>query len=52
MEIITRKQYADKVDFWIGKEHVIVLVGQRRVGKGLVLRDFIQRHENMPTSSS
>lgn len=46
MDIITRKQYADKVDSWIGKEHVIVLVGQRRVGKSFVLRDFTQRHEN------
>ena len=33
MEIISRKHYADKVDSWLGKEHVIVLVGQRRVGK-------------------
>lgn len=46
MNIITRKQYADKVDTWIGKENVIVLVGQRRVGKSFVLRDFINRHEN------
>ena len=45
MEIITRKYYADKVDSWIGKEHVIVLVGQRRVGKSFVLKDFIQRHQ-------
>lgn len=45
MKIITRKYYADKVDSWIGKEHVIVLVGQRRVGKSFVLKDFIQRHQ-------
>lgn len=45
MEIVTRKYYADKVDSWIGKEHVIVLVGQRRVGKSFVLKDFIQRHQ-------
>lgn len=45
MEIITRKYYADKVDSWIGKEHVIVLVGQRRVGKSFVLKDFILRHQ-------
>ena len=45
MEVITRKYYADKVDSWVGKEHIIVLVGQRRIGKSFVLRDFIQRHE-------
>jgi predicted AAA+ superfamily ATPase len=33
MEIITRKHYADKVDSWIGKGNIIVLVGPRRVGK-------------------
>ena len=45
MEIITRKYYADKVDSWIGKEHIIVLVGQRRVGKSFILKDFIHRHQ-------
>ena len=46
MEIISRKHYADKVDSWIGKGNIIVLVGQRRVGKSFVLKDFIKRHEN------
>ena len=45
MEIISRKHYADKVDSWIGKGNIIVLVGQRRVGKSFVLKDFIKRHE-------
>lgn len=44
MEIISRKHYADKVDSWIGKGNIIVLVGQRRVGKSFVLKDFILRH--------
>lgn len=48
MNIITRKQYADKVDSWIGKEQVIVLTGQRRVGKSYVLKDFINRHSAEP----
>lgn len=39
MEIISRKHYADKVDFWIGKENIIVLVGQRRVGISYILKD-------------
>ena len=46
MEIISRKHYADKVDSWIGKGNIIVLVGQRRVGKSFVLKDFIQRHSS------
>lgn len=46
MEILTRKHYADKVDSWIGKGNIIVLVGPRRVGKSYILRDFIQRHSH------
>lgn len=44
MNVITRQQYADKVDAWLGKQQIIVLVGQRRVGKSYVLKDFVQRH--------
>ena len=46
MEILTRKYYADKVDSWIGKGNIIVLVGPRRVGKSYILKDFIQRHSH------
>ena len=46
MKIISRKHYADKVDGWLGKEEVIVLTGQRRVGKSYILKDFIQRHQD------
>lgn len=45
MKIISRKYYANKVDSWLGKETVIVLTGQRRVGKSYILKDFILRHE-------
>lgn len=44
MEILTRNHYADKVDSWIGKGNIIVLVGPRRVGKSSILKDFIKRH--------
>ena len=44
MEVLTRKHYADKVDSWIGKGNIIVLVGPRRVGKSYILKDFVQRH--------
>ena len=46
MDILTRKHYADKVDSWIGKGNIIVLVGSRRVGKSCILKDFIQRHSH------
>ena len=51
MDIITRKLYAEKVDSWLGKGHIIVIVGQRRVGKSYVLKDFIQRHGNDPDAN-
>ena len=44
MEVLTRKYYAEKVDSWIGKGNIIVLVGPRRVGKSYILKDFVQRH--------
>lgn len=37
MRIITRKDYAERIDAWLGKEQIIVLVGQRRVGKSFVM---------------
>lgn len=45
MDLISRKYYADKVDSWLGKGLIIVLVGQRRIGKSFVLKDFMLRHE-------
>ena len=51
MDILTRKLYADKVDAWIGKQTVIVIVGQRRVGKSFVLKDFINRHAEEPDAN-
>ena len=45
MDLISRKYYADKVDSWLGKGQTIVLVGQRRIGKSFVLKDFMLRHE-------
>jgi len=45
MDLISRKYYADKVDSWLGKGQIIVLVGQRRIGKSFVLKDFMLRHK-------
>jgi len=46
MDLISRKYYADKVDAWIGKGQIMVLVGQRRIGKSYVLKDFVLRHKS------
>ena len=44
MQIIPRENYAARIDAWIGKEQIVVLTGQRRVGKSYVMKDFAQRH--------
>ena len=46
MQIIERKQYSSQIDSWIGKEQIVVLTGQRRVGKSYVMKDFVQRHQH------
>lgn len=51
MQLITRQHYADKVDAWIGKGQIIVLTGQRRVGKSFILKDFVERHKNEPQTN-
>ncbi len=44
MDVISRLDYANRIDAWLGKGQIIVLVGQRRVGKSYVMKDFIARH--------
>lgn len=51
MRPITRQHYADKVDAWIGKGQIIVLTGQRRVGKSYILKDFVERHKTEPQTN-
>lgn len=40
MKIISRQQYLDKIEKFLGKDTIIILTGQRRVGKSFVLRLF------------
>ena len=51
MKVISRQYYAEKIDSWLGKEQIIVLVGQRRVGKSYLMKDFIARQENEPDAN-
>lgn len=38
MEILVRQRYLDKIDKCLGKDTIVVLTGQRRVGKSYTLR--------------
>lgn len=51
MNVISRTDYAERVDHWLGKEQIIVLVGQRRVGKSFVMKDFVARHKDEPNAN-
>ncbi|MBO4655830.1 MAG: ATP-binding protein [Bacteroidales bacterium] len=51
MDLISRKYYTDKVDSWLRKGQIIVLVGQRRIGKSYVLKDLMLQHKNNPDTN-
>ena len=40
MKTIIRQNYLDKIERYLGKETIVVLVGQRRVGKSYLLRQL------------
>ena len=46
MQIISRAHYAKQIDSWLAKEQIIVITGQRRVGKSFVMKDFVERHKD------
>lgn len=45
-QIIVRHNYLDKIFKYLGKETIIVLTGQRRVGKSYLLKQFYQEKIN------
>ena len=45
MELIARPQYYSKVEKLLGKGILIVLTGQRRVGKSYVMKEIVQRKQ-------
>lgn len=53
MENIIRKPYLDKIEQALGKDIIIVLVGQRRIGKSYLLRQLREERLKtvLPTSS-
>lgn len=40
MRTILRPQYLDQIEHYLGKDTIIILTGQRRIGKSFVLRMF------------
>ena len=45
MEAIVRQSYLDKIEMYLGKNTIIILTGQRRVGKSYILRLFRNKKE-------
>lgn len=45
MELISRPNYYTKIEKFLGKGLLIVLTGQRRVGKSYVMREIVQRKQ-------
>lgn len=47
MELISRPNYYSKVEKFLGKGILIVLTGQRRVGKSYVMKELVQRKQQL-----
>lgn len=45
MNTVLRQRYIDKIEHYLGKDTIIILTGQRRVGKSCMLRLFKQKVE-------
>lgn len=51
MDNIIRQHYLDKVEKYFGKNTIIVLTGQRRVGKSYLLKQVRNQKQNEPNSN-
>lgn len=51
MGAILRNSYLEKIDRYLGKDTIIILTGQRRIGKSYILRMFRDRVSNNPSSN-
>ena len=47
MELVSRPNYYSKVEKFLGKGILIVLTGQRRVGKSYVMKELVQRKKQL-----
>lgn len=51
MKAIQRQHYLDKIERYLGKDTIIILTGQRRVGKSFVLRLFKEKVAKNPENN-
>ncbi|MCQ2336328.1 MAG: ATP-binding protein [Paludibacteraceae bacterium] len=51
MNLINRTYYLNRIDKYLGQERIIVLTGQRRVGKSSILKTFKTSKENIVSSN-
>ena len=51
MAIIIREDYLKKLERYVGKERIVVLTGQRRVGKSFMLKPLIEVYGNDPSNN-
>ncbi len=51
MNLINRTYYLNQIDKYLGQERIIVLTGQRRVGKSSILKTFKTSKENIVSSN-
>lgn len=51
MKAIQRQHYLDKIERYLGKDTIIILTGQRRVGKSFVLRLFKEKVAENPENN-
>lgn len=51
MATIIRQAYIDKIEKYLGKETIIVLVGQRRVGKSYMMKTVRDQKASNPDNN-
>ncbi|MCQ2193068.1 MAG: ATP-binding protein [Paludibacteraceae bacterium] len=51
MEVIYRHNYIEKIEHYLDKDTIIILTGQRRVGKSYILRSFKEKLEGNETNN-
>ena len=51
MNAIIRQRYLDKIEHYLGKDTIIILTGQRRIGKSYILRLFRDKVSKEPDAN-
>lgn len=51
MSAVLRQSYLDKINYYLGKDTIIILTGQRRIGKSYILRLFRDKMKEDATAN-